>query len=198
MSRAEQRDATRQRIVEAAIETFAEHGFGASSTRDIATRAGVTQGLLTYHFASKDELWRAAADQVFGGLVAALPMRTSHGDGTAPDVRTAIRTYVRFSAEHPELFHFMVDSGRHDDERMRWLVETHLAPFFAGLRALGGPARGGARQKLAPHAYYALAGAASLIFAVAPECTALTGADPRTPASIKRHADLIADLFGAD
>ena len=31
MSRAEQRDATRQRIVEAAIETFAEHGFGAST-----------------------------------------------------------------------------------------------------------------------------------------------------------------------
>ena len=75
MSRAEQRDATRQRIVDAAVETFAEHGYGASSTRDIATRAGVTQGLLTYHFASKDDLWRAAADQVFGGLVAALPVR---------------------------------------------------------------------------------------------------------------------------
>ncbi len=195
MSRAEQRDATRHRIVDAAVETFAEHGFDASSTRDIATRAGVTQGLLTYHFASKDELWRAAADQIFGSLVAALPF-PAHPDGDATNIRATIRTYVRFAAEHPELFHFMVDAGRHDDDRMRWLVDTHLEPFFAGLQGLGGPRRGGgATRKLAPHAYYALAGAASLIFAVAPECKALTGTDPREPASIKRHADLIADLF---
>ncbi len=187
MSRAEQRDATRQRIVDAAIDTFAEHGFGASSTRDIAARAGVTQGLLTYHFASKDELWRAAADQIFAGLVAALPLDEAATDG---DARTAIRTYVQFAAEHPELFHFMVDAGRHDDDRMRWLVETHLAPVFASVRGLGGGDR-----KLAPHAYYALAGAASLIFAVAPECAALTGTDPRARASVTRHADLVADLF---
>ncbi len=200
MSRAEQRDATRQRIVSAAIETFAEHGFGASSTREIANRAGVKQGLLTYHFASKDELWRAAADQVFGGLVAALPPRAPQAkrDENRADIRTAIRTYVRFAADHPELFHFMVDAGRHEDDRMQWLVDTHLTPFFAGLRALGGPARGGTTRKLAPHAYYALAGAASLIFAVAPECTALTGTDPRDPASVKRHADLIADLFAPE
>ena len=56
-------------------------------------------------------------------------------------------------------------------------------------------ARPAATRKLAPHAYYALAGAASLIFAVAPECAALTGTDPRRRASIKRHADLVADLF---
>ena len=139
MSRAEQRDATRQRIVDAAIETFAEHGFGASSTRDIATRAGVTQGLLTYHFASKDELWRAAADQIFGRSGRRPPAASHRTRRTGADVRAAIRTYVHFSADHPELFHFMVDAGRHDDERMRWLVETHLAPFFAGLRGLGGP-----------------------------------------------------------
>jgi AcrR family transcriptional regulator len=199
MSRAEQRDATRQRIVDSAVETFAEHGYGASSTRDIATRAGVTQGLLTYHFASKDDLWRVAADQVFSGLVAALPVREPHSrrEENRTDVRAAIRSYVRFAADHPELFHFMVDAGRHDDDRMRWLVDTHLAPFFAGLQALGGPTRGGA-VKLAPHAYYALAGAASLIFAVAPECAALTGTDPRSAASVKRHADLIADLFAPE
>ena len=96
----------------------------------------MTQGLLTYHFASKDELWRAAADQIFGGLVAALPLGRTGRERPA-DARAAIRTYVRFAAEHPELFHFMVDAGRHDDDRMRWLVETHLAPFFAGVRSLG-------------------------------------------------------------
>jgi AcrR family transcriptional regulator len=196
MSRAEQRDATRRRIVDAAIETFTEQGFGAASTRDIAARAGVTQGLLTYHFASKDDLWRAAADQVFGVLAVELPLGSEARDGHGlAHTRAVIRTYVRFAAEHPEFFHFMVDAGRHDDDRMRWLVETHLAPIFAGVRGIGASRPGGGSRKLAPHAYYALAGAASLIFAVAPECAALTGTDPRDPASVERHADLIADLF---
>ena len=66
--RAEQRAATRERIVEAAAEAFAEKGFRGASTRDIAQRAGTNQGLITYHFRSKDELWRAAADRIFGLL----------------------------------------------------------------------------------------------------------------------------------
>ncbi len=197
MSRAEQRDATRQRIVDAAVETFAEHGFRASSTRDIAARAGVTQGLVTYHFESKDTLWRAAADQIFGQLVGSLPDRpgrASRADRRA-GAREAIRAYVHFAARHPELFHFMVDAGRHDDDHMRWLVETHVAPRFSDITRYGVIDAVSSARDLAPHAYYALAGAASLIFAVAPECRELTGADPLTPKQIDAHADLIARLF---
>ena len=40
-----------------------------------------------------------------------------------------------------------------------------------------------------PHAFYALAGAASLIFAVAPECRQLTGIDPMKKAAVERHAE---------
>ena len=46
-TRAEQREQTRLRIVGAAVEAFAEHGFDGSGTRDIAGRAGVTQGLVS-------------------------------------------------------------------------------------------------------------------------------------------------------
>jgi TetR/AcrR family transcriptional regulator len=200
MTRAEQRDATRQRIVDAAVTAFAEQGFGASSTRDIATRAGVTQGLVTYHFESKDELWRAAADQIFGGLVGTLPdrpLRATRAERRT-GARAAIRAYVHFAADHPELFHFMVDAGRHDDDRMRWLVETHLEPRFSELAGYGNTHGIVSGRGLAPHAYYALLGAGSLIFAIAPECRALTGVDPTTPDAIERHAGLIAKLFVPD
>jgi len=53
-------DATRERILAAALDLFSELSFDGASTRDIAARAGVTQPLLNYHFRSKDELWRAA------------------------------------------------------------------------------------------------------------------------------------------
>lgn len=201
MGRAEQRAETRNRILDAAVTAFAEQGFAASSTRDIAARAGVTQGLLTYHFASKDELWRAAADRIFGRLGGELPERPPPADqaGAASlpvePPREAVRAFVRFGAANPELFHFMVDAGRSDDERMRWLVEAHLSGRYAAVAELAARAFPDEGSAAAPHVYYALLGAASLVFAVAPECVALTGTDPTDPAEVERHADLVARLF---
>jgi TetR/AcrR family transcriptional regulator len=195
-TRTEQREETRARIVDAAVAAFAEQGFEASSTRDIAARAGVTQGLVTYHFTSKDDLWRASADQIFGDLGINLPARR-RPPASVPDdgPRAAIMAYVRFAARRPELFHFMVDAGRSNGERMQWLVDTHLAPVFAQVSEFARAAFPSTRNKLAPHVYYALAGAASLFFAVAPECEALTGLDPASNAAIERHAEFIASLF---
>lgn len=191
-TRAEQRQRTRQRIVEAAIEAFAANGFDGSGTRDIAARADVTQGLITYHFDSKLDLWRAAADRLFADLAEGLP---SDVDIDSQDtigverVRDVIRSYVRFSAERPQLFHFMVDAGRHDDDRMTWLVDTHLRRWFLPISQLAGS------DELAPHVHYALIGASSLFFALEPENRTLTGSDPLDSAAVERHADFVARLF---
>lgn len=187
--RAEQREATRRRIVDAAVDAFAEHGFDGAGTRDIAGRAGVTQGLLTYHFDSKLDLWRAAADQLFADLAASLPDVLDDGVRGSDRARQAIRAYVRFSAERPQLFHFTVDAGRSDDERMHWLVETHLRPWHDSIARLAD------RPDLGPHLHYALLGASSLFFALAPENRRLTGLDPMAVEVIERHADYVARLF---
>jgi AcrR family transcriptional regulator len=50
---------TRQAILKAARDAFAEHGFAAASTSAIAAAAGVTRGALYHHFAEKTELFRA-------------------------------------------------------------------------------------------------------------------------------------------
>ncbi len=68
-------DATRERILTAALDLFSELSFDGATTREIAARAGVTQGLLNYHFSSKDELWRAAVDGLFAELGEALDSR---------------------------------------------------------------------------------------------------------------------------
>jgi AcrR family transcriptional regulator len=196
MTRAEQREQTRARIVDAAVESFAELGFDASSTRDIARRAGVTQGLLTYYFASKDDLWRAAADHIFGAFGDDLPERPAPSAAIADETaREAIRAYVRFAARHPELFAFVVDASRRDDERLRWLVATHLQARYDAVAGLADRLYGDDGAALAPHLYYGLTGAASLMFALAAECRTLTGVDPATDERIERHAELVAQLL---
>jgi TetR/AcrR family transcriptional regulator, regulator of cefoperazone and chloramphenicol sensitivity len=46
-------DETRQRIIDAGLELFGEHGFDGASTRDIAMRAGVNAPALQYYFENK-------------------------------------------------------------------------------------------------------------------------------------------------
>jgi AcrR family transcriptional regulator len=195
-SRSEQREATRERIVAAALEAFAAKGFHGASTRDIALRAATNQGLITYHFRSKDELWRAAADRIFGLLAKSLDQQLAALESDDPRVRAreAIRIYVRFVAAHPELFRLMVDEGKNAEHRMKWLVDTHLKPRYRQF-ARQGVFEAQVDAARLPHAYYVMAGAASLIFAVAPECRRLTGLDPETDAAIEAHAEFVARLL---
>lgn len=196
-SRIEQGVATRERIVKAATEAFAEKGFRGASTREIAARAGTNQGLITYHFRTKDELWRAAIDRVFGMLQKSLgeSLASFQIEDSRERTREAIRAYVRFSAAHPELFRLMVDEGKNSEERMEWLVDTHLKPRLDEFMAGAGSAFTEMEPALLPHAYYLMAGAGSLIFAVAPECRRLTGLDPESPEAIETHADFVARLM---
>jgi AcrR family transcriptional regulator len=55
-------DETRNRIIEAAVELFGEHGFEGASTRDIAARAGVNAPALQYYFENKEGVYRACIE----------------------------------------------------------------------------------------------------------------------------------------
>jgi AcrR family transcriptional regulator len=196
-SRPEQREATRERIVKAALEVFAQRGFRGASTRDIAQRAHTNQGLITYHFRSKDELWRAAVDHIVGLLAKHTTEQLGSLASQNPRerAREAIRIYVRFAAAHPELFRLMVDEGKNSERRMKWLVDTHLKPHYEQFMGLRGTRIRAFDEALLPHAWYVMAGAGSLIFAVAPECRRLTGLDPETEQAVEAHAEFVARLL---
>jgi AcrR family transcriptional regulator len=57
------REGTRQRIVEAAVQTIKERGFTATSARAIAATGGFNQALVFYHFGSVNDLLLAALDR---------------------------------------------------------------------------------------------------------------------------------------
>src|SRR6266571_7953640 len=59
---------TRASILNAAIAEFAERGFEGASIRAIADRLGLQHPLITYHYRSKDILWRAAAEHSFAQI----------------------------------------------------------------------------------------------------------------------------------
>ncbi|MCA0171113.1 TetR/AcrR family transcriptional regulator [Bacillus sp. RAR_GA_16] len=59
-----------KRIVKAAVEMFQEKGFSASSTSEIARRAGVAEGTIFRHYRTKKDLLLAIVTPVMSHLVA--------------------------------------------------------------------------------------------------------------------------------
>ena len=57
---------TRQRLLEAAGEVFAEHGFRGATIRDICKRADANVAAVNYHFGDKERLYAAAVRYAHG------------------------------------------------------------------------------------------------------------------------------------
>lgn len=181
-----------ERILSAALAAFAERGFDGATTRAIAADAGVPQGLVTYHYSSKQALWEAAADWVFGEVTEDFASGAEALRDVDPvaRLRASMKRFARFVARHPELHRFMTHEGSHDGPRLRWLVERHILPLFEQSVAA---IREALPRVDAVHFHYALLGAISHAFSVAPEFALVTGRDALAPETVEAHASAVVD-----
>ncbi|MBT2399695.1 TetR/AcrR family transcriptional regulator [Streptomyces sp. ISL-100] len=88
-----------RKLLVAAVEAFAERGYHATTTRDIAGRAGMSPAALYIHYKTKEELLhrisRVGHDRALQILLAA-----AEGPGTAAErLDLAVRSFVRWHAE---------------------------------------------------------------------------------------------------
>lgn len=190
---------TRQKLLDAAIEAFAENGFKGTSTRDIAARAGVHHPLITYHFKNKEELWRAAADRVFSRFNEAMRQALQETIDEGPRARMAslIRSYVWYAAGQPALHKVMVQEASHPSVRLDWLINTHLRPLFEvsvkNLKELQD-------QGIAPPGNVAILFnmirvTAGGLAALGHELKGTSGIDLQAPGTVDELADMIVDVF---
>src|ERR1700688_4321388 len=126
---------TRGAILDAAIAEFAEGGFEGASIRAIADRLGLQHPLITYHFRSKDILWRAAAGHAFAQI-------RNEGDMSAPEgsylsplarLRQEYATLFRYTVAFPEFHRFMRQETLTNNPRLKWVAEAVLAPLLERL-----------------------------------------------------------------
>ena len=193
----------REALLESALVEFGAKGFDGASTRAIAQRIDAHQPQINYHFESKTALWTAAVDHLFGLLHESFrgvfpAKQTEIGiPALAAAYADGIRRLVRFVAAHPELNQIMVHEGTAPSDRLTWLTETHVKPFFNGIRPGWQTLcdAGVAAPIDSDILYYVLVGGASLPYVNAAEVRLLTGREPKSPSWIDAHADGMVSIL---
>ena len=187
----------RGRLIDAAITEFAAHGFEGASTRAIAERAEAHQSQIKYHFDTKDELWRHCLGQLIDEIDAEIAEQNVV-DASTPKAafEAAVRGLVRFAARRPELNRIMMHEATQPSDRLTWLFETRTATRCAALISIWNDLVEAdmAAAIDADLVYHTLIGAASLLYANAPEAV-LMGVDPTDPAVVERHAESLVAMF---
>ena len=84
------REVTREKVINAAIDCIYRDGFNAAHTNRIAEEAGVSWGVLQYHFSDKDGLLQAVIDHIFDEFATTLESTSLQGDDLQHRVRQLI------------------------------------------------------------------------------------------------------------
>jgi AcrR family transcriptional regulator len=190
---------TRARILQKARDAFAERGFEGASIRDIAREAGVTHSMITYHFGTKDGLWREAVRDMFALIERQVfaPGLDDEGLDEETRFRLQLRRYVRYCAQHPEHARITIAESIRGGERLDWMIAQFVKANHAGftpcLEAL--MARGALPRVQLESLHYAIVGMAQLPFVLAREAQVAFGYDFAAQQAIERHADAILALL---
>jgi TetR/AcrR family fatty acid metabolism transcriptional regulator len=92
--------ARRSQIVACAIDTIATLGYARASLAQIAQRAGISKGVISYHFAGKEELIRQVVAEVFAAGEAFMRPRIGAESTAAAMLRAYIESNLAFMRTH--------------------------------------------------------------------------------------------------
>ncbi len=122
----------RDRLIEAARESFAQYGFDAASVRDITARAHANLGAITYHFGTKEALYHSVIERFAVPLADKLAAISVETGPPLERLSTALWTFMDHIWQHPEMPRLIVRelaSDRPLPEPVARLIRRNMESF---------------------------------------------------------------------
>ena len=145
----------REQLISVATRLFAEHGYEATTTKDIAKSAGVTEPILYRHFKSKQELFVAIVRSVSEQTLDHWQQIIADSDDPAERVRlvaAAMPDHMRRLEDQYHVLHGALATSR--DKKVLGVVREHYKQIEQFFRQLitDGERVGVFRKELDPRA----------------------------------------------
>ncbi|MDP5102990.1 MAG: TetR/AcrR family transcriptional regulator [Erythrobacter sp.] len=128
---------TLRKLLDAAAEEFGEKGFHDASVSSITRRAGVALGSFYTYFDSKDALFRALVADMSEKVRTSARSALSDSMSALEVERAALAAFLRFAAEHKEVYRIIDEAEFVDPASYREHYETIAARIAERLRSGG-------------------------------------------------------------
>jgi AcrR family transcriptional regulator len=128
---------TLRKLLDAAAKEFGEKGFHEASVSSITRRAGMALGSFYTYFDSKDALFRALVADMSEKVRTSARSAISEGMGALEIERAALAAFLRFAAEHKEIYRIIDEAEFVDPASYRAHYETIAARIADRLRTGG-------------------------------------------------------------
>jgi TetR/AcrR family transcriptional regulator len=117
---------TRERILDAAVVEFSDHGFSGARISAIAARAGVNQQLISYYFDGKEGLYRALQDR----------WRMISADASQPEqpIADVVAAFLRLSVEQRTFARLLAWDGLADNGSNAGKPEPYFTEMVEDVR----------------------------------------------------------------
>lgn len=129
--RQRRKEARPQELLDAALALFAEKGFAATRSEEVAARAGVAKGTLYLYYPSKEELLKAVISQHLSQEIAAGAEQVQHYEGPASELLTEVLTawwqHV-FDSPASAIFKLVITEVRNFPEIAEFYAENVVRP----------------------------------------------------------------------
>jgi AcrR family transcriptional regulator len=125
--------ARRAQIAAAAIDTIAEVGYAGASFARIAERLGISRGLISYHFAGKDDLIKQIVHEAGEQAIAYIRPRIL-AESTGPAMlRAYIQSNLAFMRDHRNNVIAMIEIARSAEGRRIFYGDTNVVNAVGAL-----------------------------------------------------------------
>lgn len=120
-------DEFRDRLCDAALQLFAEHGYAGFTLRALGEALDCSRATPYRYFRNKADIFAAVCARAFEDLCAAQEAGRAEARGAWDGIRAQGRSYVAFARSHPHAYRVMFDL-RTDPERATLEGDRHLEP----------------------------------------------------------------------
>lgn len=136
-------DGTKKRLIEAAGEVFAKHGFRVATIREICKRANASVSAVNYHFRDKEGLYAAVLEHSHQSAVKKYPPELGLGGDAPPEekLRAFIVSFLlRVMDEGVPAWHgkLMAQEISYPTEALNQVVRNSIQPLYLYLAGILG------------------------------------------------------------
>lgn len=191
--------ATRKKLLTAARQEFASHGFAGARVDEIAMRAGVNKQLVYHYFGDKDALYLAVLEWVYADIRE--QERQLNLEGLPPEkaIRKLIEASFDYLATNPDFIVLLNDENRGGARHVRGStrLEAMHSPLVRSVSHIlhEGVRTGVFRKGIDPiQLYISIAGLGYFYLSNTPTLSAIFGKDLSSRAAKRARRRHVADL----